>query len=146
METRPRGKQMIDKLAGALNFHQEALNLRHERQRVLASNIANADTPHFKARDVDFASELSSALQSGRAAAQGMSLRTTSERHIDANGASSPLRELLYRMPAQPSLDGNTVDMDSERVAFAENAMRYQAALTLLNSRIQGLKSAMQPE
>src|SRR5690606_15560251 len=125
---------------------QQALHLRHERQRVLAGNIANADTPHYKARDFDFAGELSSAMQSGRAAAHGLHLHTTSARHIDAGSQSAPLHELLYRVPAQPSLDGNTVDMDQERVAFADNAVRYQAALTLLNSRIQGLKSAMQPE
>ncbi|ASK34814.1 flagellar basal body rod protein FlgB [Alcanivorax sp. N3-2A] len=138
---------MIDQLSAALNFHQEALNLRAERQKVLAANIANADTPNYKARDFDFASELSQAMDSGRANADGLALATTSARHIPASlPSSSGVRDLLYRVPEQPSLDGNTVDMNRERVQFADNAVRYQAALSLLNGRIQGLKSAMQPE
>ncbi|SHF11618.1 flagellar basal-body rod protein FlgB [Modicisalibacter ilicicola DSM 19980] len=137
---------MIDKLEGALRFHQEALNLRAERQKVLASNIANADTPGYKARDMNFSGELSRAMQQGRADASGLALATTSSRHIAAQGAASVGRDLLYRVPDQPSLDGNTVDMDRERAQFADNAVRYQASLTVLNRKIQGLKSAMQPE
>ena len=138
---------MIDQLSPALNFHQEALNLRAERQKVLAANIANADTPNYKARDFDFASELSQAMDSGRANAGALSLSTTSARHIGgASSSSVGVRDLLYRVPEQPSLDGNTVDMNRERVRFADNTVRYQAALSLLNGRIQGLKSAMQPE
>lgn len=133
---------MIDKLAGSLDFYQQALGLRHERQKVLAANIANADTPHYKARDFDFASELSRATDSQG----GLSLSTTSERHIAGGTAGSPVRDLMYRVPAQPSLDGNTVDMDRERVQFADNSVRYQSAITMANARIQGLKSAMQPE
>jgi flagellar basal-body rod protein FlgB len=137
---------MIDSLSAALNFHQEALNLRAERQKVLAANIANAETPNYKARDFDFSRELSRALEQGRASDQGLSLATTSPRHLAGGAAGAPVRDLLYRVPDQPSLDGNTVDMDRERVQFADNAVRYQAALSLLNSRIQGIKSAMQPE
>lgn len=137
---------MIDKLAGALNFHQEALNLRAERQKVLASNIANADTPNYKARDFDFGSELSRAMKQGRSSTDGLALSTTSGRHIPAQAPSTAGRDLLYRVPDQPSLDGNTVDMDRERAQFADNAVRYQASLTILNSKIQGLKSAMQSE
>lgn len=137
---------MIDQLSAALNFHQEALNLRAERQKVLAANIANADTPHYKARDFDFSSELSRAMEEGRASDQGLSLATTSARHIDAGSTAPAVRELLYRVPDQPSLDGNTVDMNRERVQFADNAVRYQAALSLLNGRIQGIKTAMQSE
>ena len=137
---------MIDRLAAALQFDQEALNLRHQRQQVLANNIANADTPNFKARDFDFASELSRAMDSGRPAGGGLSLSTTAAGHIAGGSGSAPVGDLLYRVPAQPSLDGNTVDMDVERTRFADNSVRYQAALTMLNGRIQGLKSAMQPE
>lgn len=137
---------MIDKLAGALSFHQEALNLRAERQKVLASNIANADTPNYKARDFDFSSELSRVMQEGRASDGGLSLATTSSRHIAAQGPASVGRDLLYRVPDQPSLDGNTVDMDRERAQFADNAVRYQAGVTIMSRKIQGLKSAMQPE
>lgn len=135
---------MIDRLAAALNFDRQALDLRHERQKVLASNIANADTPGYKARDFNFTSALSRALENGGADG-GLSLNTTSSRHIPATAAgASP--NLQYRVPDQPSLDGNSVNMDVERSQFADNSVRYQAALTLLNSRIQGLKSAMQPE
>lgn len=137
---------MIDKLSGALNFHQEALNLRAERHEVLAGNIANADTPNYKARDMDFSRELSKVMESGRSDGSGMALSTTSTRHIPAQASAPAGHELLYRVPDQPSLDGNTVDMDRERTQFADNAVRYQAALTMINSRIQGLKSAMQPE
>ncbi len=135
---------MLDKLDGALRFHQEALNLRAERQQVLANNIANADTPQFKARDFDFARELSSAVQNGRPSGSAMNLATTSPRHLQGRLEVPDVRELLYRVPDQPSLDGNTVDMDRERTAFADNSVRYQASLTFMNSRLQGLKSAMQ--
>lgn len=136
---------MIDQLEASLAFHQQALSLRNERQKVLASNIANADTPGYKARDLDFAKALESAQrQSGN---DGLALSRTSAHHLSGQGHASPgARELLYRVPDQPSLDGNTVDMDRERSAFADNTVRYQTALTLINSRIQGLKQAMQPE
>ena len=137
---------MFDRLAAALQFDQEALNLRHQRQQVLANNIANADTPNFKARDFDFASELSRAMDSGRPADGGLALSTTAAGHIAGGSGSAPVGDLLYRVPDQPSLDGNTVNMDVERTRFADNSVRYQAALTMLNGRIQGLKSAMQPE
>ncbi|WP_089725954.1 flagellar basal body rod protein FlgB [Modicisalibacter muralis] len=137
---------MIDQLSGALNLHQEALNLRVERQKVLASNIANADTPNYKARDFDFSSELSRAMKQGQGSSEGLALSTTSSRHIPAQAPASSGVDLLYRVPSQPSLDGNTVDMDAERAQFADNAVRYQAAITVLSSKIQGLKSAMQPE
>lgn len=137
---------MIDKLDGALGFHQEALNLRHQRQKVLASNIANADTPNYKARDFDFGKELSRAMEQ-QPARSNLTVATTSAQHISTPAfGSTGVSELLYRVPTQPSLDGNTVDMDTERAQFTDNAVRYQTSLVLLNSRIQSLKSAMQPE
>lgn len=136
---------MIDRLAAALNFDREALTLRNQRQEVLANNIANADTPNFKARDFEFSRALAQATASG-GADKGLKLSTTSSQHIAARGGINALPDLLYRVPDQPSLDGNTVNMDVERTRFADNAVRYQTALTLLNSRIRGLKSAMQPE
>ncbi|SDJ36142.1 flagellar basal body rod protein FlgB [Billgrantia gudaonensis] len=137
---------MIDQLEAAFNYHQQALGLRQERHKVLASNIANADTPNYKARDMDFAGELKKAVAQGERNAGGLSLARTSPRHLEGQGMPPGNRDLLYRVPDQPSLDGNTVDMDRERTAFADNAVRYQAALTLMNRRIQGLKGAMQPE
>lgn len=137
---------MFDKIEGALGFHQEVLNLRAERQKVLASNVANADTPNYKARDFDFSSELSRVMEQGRADGRGLALSTTSSRHIEAQGTSPVGRDLLYRVPDQPSLDGNTVDMDRERAQLADNAVRYEAGLTIMNRKIQGLKTAMQSE
>ena len=138
---------MIDKLAGYLDYHQEALGLRHERQKVLANNIANADTPNYKARDFDFSAELDRAMQSGGGREGGLSLATTSARHIPAQvPGGGGVHDLLYRVPEQPSLDGNTVDMDRERAAFVDNALRYQANTTILTRKIQGIKGAMQPE
>ncbi|MFD1215501.1 MULTISPECIES: flagellar basal body rod protein FlgB [Microbulbifer] len=135
---------MIDRLSAALNFDQQALGLRHQRQKVLASNIANGDTPNYKARDFNFSDALAQASRSGNAGS--LATATTSSRHLKGKGSSTAQEELLYRVPDQPSLDGNTVNMDVERSQFTDNSVRYQTALTLLNSRIRGLKSAMQPE
>ncbi|WP_404344434.1 flagellar basal body rod protein FlgB [Vreelandella aquamarina] len=142
---------MIDQLESAFNFHQQALGLRQQRHQVLSANIANADTPNYKARDIDFASELKKAVEGGQAQQQGggLTLARTSDRHLVGEGPAwrgAGNADLLYRIPDQPSLDGNTVDMDRERTQFADNAVRYQAALTIMNRRIQGLKNAMQPE
>lgn len=140
---------MIDRLNASMDFFQQSLNLRAERQKVLSSNIANADTPGYKARDFDFRAELERALTQGRSGGRdGLSLSTTSERHIhaQAEGQGGSGIDMLYRNPMQPSLDGNTVDMDMERVNFADNAMRYQADVQFITSRLQGLRSAMQPE
>lgn len=137
---------MIDKLDNELRFQQDAMSLRAERQQVLANNIANADTPNFRARDFNFSSELASSLQKDHTQGRGMTLATTSDRHLQASSTSLSSRDLLYRVPDQPSLDGNTVDMDRERAQFTDNAVRYQASLTFLTSRLQSLKTAMQSE
>lgn len=137
---------MLDKLASALDFDRQALNLRAERQKVLANNIANADTPNFKARDFDFSRALADATERSDTGGR-LAMTTTAAGHIGGGaGPDAGRPALLYRTPDQPSLDGNTVNMDRERVAFADNAVRYQASLSLMNSRIKGLQSAMQPE
>jgi flagellar basal-body rod protein FlgB len=138
------GKKMIDKLDAALRFNREALNLRAERQEVLAANIAHADTPNYKARDFDFGSRLSEAVERGRASAQSVSLATTSSRHLAGQAQAMSDKDLLYRVPNQSSLDGNTVAMDVERIAFADNALRYESNLTVINSKIKSLLSAIQ--
>ena len=140
---------MIDQLAAAFDYQQKVVALHQERHEILASNIANADTPNYKARDIDFASELKKAVEGERrASTEGLALERTSVRHIE--GQAEPLStlddDLMYRIPAQPSLDANTVEMDQERTQFLDNAMRYRIGLTLVNQRIQGLKEAMQPE
>lgn len=135
---------MLDKLDASFRFQQEALNLRAQRQEILSANIANADTPGYQARDIDFSSELNKALKQGRAAGSTMSLATTSTRHIPASTTSMPDFDLLYRVPDQPALDGNTVDMDRERTNFADNSLRYQTDLTLLNGQLKSMMSVLQ--
>lgn len=138
---------MINKLSNFFAWRQEVLNLQQVRQSVLASNIANADTPNYKARDMDFQAELARVMKSGRASKSALGLTATSERHIvPARGKRLDGVNLLYRVPEQPSLDGNTVDMERERASFLDNSLRHQASLTFMKGDIQGLKSAMQPE
>lgn len=141
---------MIGKIDQYLSFHETALSLRAQRQELLASNIANADTPNYKARDLDFGSALHSALAS-KGAAGGASanvLATTAASHI---GRGAPTGEMLangtpvlYRGEVQGSVDGNTVDMDVERNQFADNALRYEAGITMINAQIKGLLAAIQ--
>lgn len=136
---------MIDRLNNHFGFQQTALALRQERQEVLAANIANADTPNYKARDFDFSKALENAMGSGTKPTVGPThLTLTAARHIPGAAFPLPDNNLLYRQPLQPSLDGNTVDMDVERMAFAENTMQYQTSLSLISQRIKGLTAALQ--
>ncbi|AXY33258.1 flagellar basal body rod protein FlgB [Yersinia pseudotuberculosis] len=135
---------MLDKLDGALRFQQEALNLRAQRQEILSSNIANADTPAFQARDIDFSSQLKKVMEQGRANGTGVSLSLTSARHIPATTVQPPDLDLLFRIPDQPAMDGNTVDMDRERTNFADNSLKYQTDLTILGGQIKGMMSVLQ--
>ena len=133
---------MLGKLDNYLLFNETALSLREKRQAVLASNIANADTPNYKARDFRFGEALSNAMgQSLKLPDTPLAL--TSPRHIAGQAASIEAAPLLYRLPRQPSLDGNTVDMDTERVQFADNSVRYQADLTLISQRIKTMLAAV---
>lgn len=140
---------MIDKLDQAFRFHQNALALRAERQQVLASNIANADTPNYKARDFDFRAALQGAM--GQAAAvRGSTLpasvSVSHPRHLalTAAGSTPSGQALLYRTPRQDSIDGNTVELDAERAQFADNALRYEASLSAVNGRIKSLLAVIQ--
>lgn len=127
---------MINRLDKAMHFQQTALNLLGARQELLASNIANADTPNYKARDIDFASALKNALAGTSAPMQAVK---TSSMHLEGNtGASILGSPVMYRKPVQPSADGNTVDMDVERAQFAENALRYEVSVNLA-----GMKSVL---
>ena len=124
----------------AFGIHEQALHLRAERAEIIANNLANADTPHFKARDIDFAEALR--LVSSRSHS---ALTRTNEKHIDGLGSEIP--GLSYRIPFQPDTgDGNSVEAQIEQTKFAENAMQYQASLTFLNGRIKGLISAIRGE
>ena len=132
---------MIDRLDAALRFQQEALSLRTQRQSVIASNIAHADTPGYKARDIDFRKALEDA-SAGRAPT--VQLAQTARGHVQAAGAAAGAGNPLYRTVVQASLDGNTVDMDVERAQFAENAIRYEANLTFINGQLKALLAAIQ--
>lgn len=135
---------MFGRLSAEFALHQTALALRNQRQEVLASNIANADTPHYKARDFNFHDQLRQAVGK-QDKVRGTQLHLTSARHIAGGRLSAPIAGLEYRVPLQPSLDGNTVDMDVERVAFADNSMGYQSSLSILSQRIKTLGTALQP-
>ena len=125
----------------ALGIHEHALTARVKRAEVLANNLVNADTPGFKARDVDF----QSMLRQAEASAQGVEMTRSHPGHIGGGGSSDGGAggELLYRIPHQPSIDGNTVDAQQEQSRFMRNAMDYQASFEFLNSKFSGLKKAI---
>ncbi len=136
----------IDRL---FDLHQTALGARAYRSQVLASNIANADTPGYQAREVDFKSTLAQALGSSQTAepAAGSAMVRTSTRHMGAGGtqgAAAAQPPLIYRTVSQASIDNNTVDVNVERAQFADNALRYEASLTFINGKIKGLLAALQ--
>ncbi len=121
----------------SLQTYGQALKLRAFRNEVLSANIANTDTPNFKARDIDFKAALSAAR------GDSTSLRTTNDRHF-ASFSTSPIgTDVKYRVPMQSSLDGNTVESDVEQAAFAENALQYRATLRFLDGHIKTLKYAL---
>jgi flagellar basal-body rod protein FlgB len=126
-----------------LGVHAAALDVRSRRTELIANNLANADTPGYKARDLDFRDAMARA--SGEKTTGGVHLSTTQAGHIggaaSADATTSP--DLKYRTPLAPALDGNTVDAQLEQAAFAENAVRYQATLTFLNSKFRGLMTAI---
>lgn len=136
---------MIGKLDQAMQFNEAALSLRGQRQQVLASNIANADTPNYKARDIDFSKALQGAMSRSTGAP---ALTATAPNHLAASGSvggsSGASAPLMYRKPLQGSIDGNTVEMDTERNQFADNAIRYEAGLTMISGQIKGLLAAIQ--
>ena len=124
----------------ALGIHQQALSLRSQRAEMLASNIANADTPGYKARDIDFKAALASVNPQSNG-----SLTQTNSKHIQISSAGNHA-EALYRVASQSSLDGNTVDGLVEKSAFAENALRYQASITFLDGKFKGMLAALKGE
>jgi flagellar basal-body rod protein FlgB len=161
---------MLDKLDAEFAFGRQALDVRAYRQELLSSNIANADTPGYKARDVNFASSLAGALKKsgGDATGQGasnsstlamtqpagvtsgMTMVSTSPGHMagkstltSTGGASDDYGNLQYRIPTQPALDGNTVDIDTERVQFADNSVHFEAGMTALSGQIKTMLAAI---
>ena len=128
----------------ALGIHEKALGFRAQRAEVLANNIANADTPHYKARDLDFAAVL--AEQSEKQGGKTFGLSRTDSQHIAADGIQLADPALRFRTPFHPSLDQNSVDMQQEQANYAENAVQFQASFTFLNSKFKGLVSALRGE
>lgn len=122
----------------ALGIHEQAMQLRIQRSEVLANNLANADTPNFKAKDIDFKSALSNEM-----ASQSGSMKKTSHLHLDIAGTVSGGASLKYRTPLQPSIDGNTVDSQAEMSRFAKNSMDFQASFQFLNNKFKGLSKAI---
>jgi flagellar basal-body rod protein FlgB len=142
LNSRSTSAAVTDRIDSLLQVTRTALNARAYRQELLASNIANADTPNYKARDVDFKGALAGAM-SGRAAG-GTTLTTTSPRHMKGESSQVAGANVMYRTEFQPNVDGNTVNMDVERAAFAENAVQMEAMLTFIRGNLTTLQSAMQ--
>jgi flagellar basal-body rod protein FlgB len=131
---------MIHRLTQTLDFQAQALTLRAERQRLIASNIANADTPGYQARDMDFGQ----ALKEATAAAQPLrGLAVSQPGHLAGTPGASAEARLLYAAPSQTNLDRNTVDMDRERASFADNAVKYEATLRFINGSVRTMLDAI---
>ncbi|OHC85988.1 MAG: flagellar basal-body rod protein FlgB [Sideroxydans sp. RIFOXYD2_FULL_59_7] len=133
---------MSSRIDNMFQFHQAALNLRAARQELIASNIANADTPNYKAKDIDFASALQGAISGG-----GAKLQMAASAGTNLNGPSGDTvmgAPVLYRNVLQPSADGNTVDMDVERAQFADNALRYEASVRFVSDKAKDVLAALQ--
>lgn len=129
---------ILDKIARHSSESTQALNLRARRSEVLASNLANADTPHYKARDFDFRTALTSAMQKS-----DLLLTQTHDAHLDVRPAAPGSFRLQYRVPAQASIDGNTVEVDAEVGRYSDNALRYRAATTFINDEISHVRIAI---
>lgn len=132
---------MLGKIDREVAFVEKALNLRAQRQELLAANIANADTPQYKARDIDFAAALRSAMGPDSGPLQ---LARTASGHIAGSGSGFGAGSVQYRTPLQPSLDGNTVDPDVERAHFTENVVHYQFLLERARGTFQSMRSALE--
>lgn len=126
----------------ALGIHEKAVGLRIQRAEILANNIANSDTPNYKARDIDFKSVLQ-AVQGGQ---QSLQMARTSAGHSSGLVGSDFASELMYRMPSQPSVDGNTVDVQEEMARYTKNAVDYQASFQFLSKKFKGLSNAIKGE
>ncbi len=139
---------MLNRLNDTLDFQGQALLLRSQRQRLIASNIANADTPGFVARDFDFAQALRDATAAlpgsqGSAPGSAQTLARSNTGHLGGGAAGAGVPTLNYATPSQTNLDRNTVDMDRERAAFADNAVKYEATLRFINGHVRTMLEAI---
>lgn len=126
----------------ALGVHEQALRLRSDRASLLADNLANADTPGYKAKDIDFKSVLSGQSSQG----SGMKMQSTHTGHIAINNGLSGEYDLLYRTPQQPSIDGNTVEEQIENAEYMKNTLAFEASFNFLNGKFKKLTSAIKGE
>jgi flagellar basal-body rod protein FlgB len=133
---------MLNRLTDALDFQAQALSLRSERQRLIASNIANADTPGYVAREMNFSQALRDATGAGQPAA---ALAASRPGHIGVSGSRGGMNTstLMYASPSQTNLDRNTVDMDRERASFADNTVKYEATLRFIGANVRTTLSAI---
>lgn len=131
---------MAINFSNALGIHERALNLRSQRSEVLANNIANADTPGYKAKDLDFKEILGNARESME------NMRTTNSSHISDDYDEFGGAELQFKNPLQPSVDGNTVEVHEEKADFLKNALQFQASFRFLNEKMKGIKAALRSD
>lgn len=126
-------------------IHEAALKIRTQRAELLANNLANEDTPNFKAKDIDFRKAMQDAT-SHVTSGDELNMVKTSSGHISGDGFTSTSQYLMYRQPTQPSLDGNTVETHIEKAQFMENALQQQATLEFINGKISGIRGALRGE
>lgn len=124
----------------ALGAFEPALKLRAERAAVLSNNLANVNTPNFKARDVDFHETLKAKMATTNS---GSTIAKTHSGHMDFKGGNWSSSEMMFRIPTQPSIDGNTVEEHIEHSEYMKNSLEFQTAFTFLNSRFKGLSKAL---
>ena len=122
----------------ALGIHESALRVRGQRAGVLANNLANIDTPNYKARDLDF-----KAILNQTTSESNFNMQATNDRHITLGNAFGEDSDLLYRTPQQPSIDGNTVEDQIEHAEYMKNTLAFQASFQFLNGKFQGLRTAI---
>ena len=133
---------MVSKIDNALQFNRTVLNLRATRQELIASNIANVDTPNYKAKDIDFAKTLQGAISGNTVKLQ---MAGTVPHHLSSSSGENVMgAPVMFRNVVQPSADGNTVDMDVERAQFADNALRYEASVKFVDNQIKSVLTALQ--
>ena len=134
---------MINRLTDSLDFQAQALTLRSERQRIIAGNIANADTPNYVGREMDFANALREATGTAIAGRAMTGASATNGAHIPLTVESAGALALKYSAPAQTNLDSNSVDMDRERASFVDNSVKYEATLRFINTNVRQMLDAM---
>ena len=141
---------MLNKMTADLDFHAKALVLRAQRQQIIASTIANADTPGYVARDLNFKQAMGNAMAQQSGLSLGMSPSTTQAGHIPMGSLSNSTLQLGsagqlgYTVQTQPSMDNNSVDLDRERASFVDNTVRYEATLRFINNDAKTLLAAIQ--